>query len=186
MRVIGIDPGAKGALATIYDLVLYEEISFKTIKVEGHWPRIFAIVDLILHKAGWDDCNPHERLVSADLMLIEDYAHHAQGNTTFAPELRGVLMERLRQAGKIDRLVIVGIAQLKQFATGKGNDNKDVVMQQASKEAGRIFPSHDEADAYWLARIGKELLDPTPGLTKIRQQVLAKIRAANPALGGKA
>lgn len=83
-------------------------------------------------------------------------------------------------------VIVITPTALKKFATGKGNSNKEAVRDAANKEREKAglpwLKTHDEADAYWLLKIGLELEYDTlelPALPKYREDVIEQIK--NPA-----
>lgn len=85
-------------------------------------------------------------------IMLEGYAFKAPGRRQPVYEFGGVLRLYLLDVDK--RLREVPPAQLKQFATGKGNAQKDVVRACVARRWGFKTRSHDLADAYTLHRIG--------------------------------
>jgi crossover junction endodeoxyribonuclease RuvC len=85
-------------------------------------------------------------------IMLEGYAFKAPGRRQPVYEFGGVLRLYLLDIDK--RLREVPPSQLKQFATGKGNAKKGVVMACVAKRWGFKTRSHDLADAYTLHRIG--------------------------------
>jgi Holliday junction resolvasome RuvABC endonuclease subunit len=112
--------------------------------------------------AGW--------AMSADLIVIEAIGTR-QVQTAIALAYVHALVED-RCAGTI---VKVAPADLKKFAVGKGNADKDTVMLAAARHEPAIS-NNDEADAWWLWAIG-EWLAGRPFLeTDYRHKVIDKIR----------
>lgn len=89
-----------------------------------------------------------------DLAVIEGYALHAHGGTLAKlGEVAGVVKLRLFRMSV--PFVLVPPAELKQFATGRGNASK-AEMVAACVAAGGAPANDDEADAFWLRRYGME------------------------------
>jgi crossover junction endodeoxyribonuclease RuvC len=86
---------------------------------------------------------------------IEHYAMGAKWGREAAGELGGVLRVMLWENG----LPYKEIApmQLKQFATGKGTAQKDHILMAVYKKWGLEFRTNDEADAFILAQMIRNL-----------------------------
>lgn len=92
------------------------------------------------------------RLAVADVVLIEEFAFaksdayaHALG------ELAGVVKVCFYQRGI--PFVMVPLASLKKYATGKGNANKDQMLAAAVRQCPEI-EDNNAADAYFLRQMG--------------------------------
>ncbi len=130
------------------------------------------------------------------LVLLEDYAFSRGNQAHQMGELGGVLRRLLHRRGQ--RWMVVGTGQCKQYATGKGNAPKELMLQQVLKRWGVELGTSHEADAYTLARIGVALLAGerieaaggsaagVDGLTKVQVGVLEKIRGGKAAKADKA
>lgn len=90
-----------------------------------------------------------------DLVLLEGYAYAAKNQAHQIGELGGVIRTMLHKHNI--NWIEVAPPQVKKFATGKGNAQKDLVMLNVYKKWGAEFVSNDEADAYVLAKIGQAL-----------------------------
>ena len=92
------------------------------------------------------------------IAVFEDYGpiNRTSGKVTQRAEICGILKHALlRQAGV--PIIMVPPKSFKQFATGNGNASKDMMLDAAAKED--YYPdTTDEADAYFLAKIGAQLL----------------------------
>jgi Holliday junction resolvasome RuvABC endonuclease subunit len=87
--------------------------------------------------------------VAADLVVIEGYAFGAQGQGIYdRAELGGVIRYALWDMNI--PYVEISPASLKQYATGKGNAKKEVVLAEAIRRLDYKGTSNDEADALWL------------------------------------
>jgi len=114
--------------------------------------------------AGW--------AMSADLIVIEAIGTR-QVQTAIALAYVHALVED-RCAG--ENIVKVAPADLKKFAVGKGNADKDSVMLAAARHEPAIG-NNDEADAWWLWVIGEWLAGRPFIETDYRRKVIDKIRA---------
>ena len=90
-----------------------------------------------------------------DLAVIEGPAGVKYPATAFVlGELRGAVMLRLFQHAV--PFVEIPPKSLKKWATGNGNAGKDEMTQAAIGAGARIDrDQHDEADAFWLRRLGE-------------------------------
>jgi len=95
-----------------------------------------------------------------DLIVLEELAYGAQGAAKSTLDwLFGRIVDLVR-AYDIP-LLLVNVAAVKQFATGKGNADKDTVMlSMAHRYGDRVtLNNNNEADALALAFIGARYLD---------------------------
>lgn len=98
-----------------------------------------------------------------DLVALEDYAPHGAGLNALirVAEVGGIIRTLLER--RHYPTALIRPSTLKAFATGRGNAPKADVFN-AALEAGAKPTNTDEADAYWLARMGrahlKRLGDP--------------------------
>lgn len=100
--------------------------------------------------AALDATQPH-------LVSLEGYAYGARGRAVYnIGELGGIIRWILwtRQVPLIE----VPPAVLKKFATGRGNAPKEDVVVAAAK-VGTVVRYDDEADAWFLRAIGRQLMD---------------------------
>lgn len=112
---------------------------------------------------GYDRLRPMAQAVlgrchHADLVVIEGYDPHPRGALALirAAELGGIVRAGLNELAV--PWLEVPPSVLKKRATGKGNAGKPEVVKAAELDGAR--PSNDdEADAYWLRQIGRELLN---------------------------
>jgi crossover junction endodeoxyribonuclease RuvC len=112
--------------------------------------------------------------VPIDLVVIEDYAYSKGNQAHQVGELGGVIRRMLFK--KMQKWIVVAPSQVKKFATGKGNANKDLVLMNVYKKWGVEFSSSDEADAFVLAKIGQALLGGNEDLTKYQAEVIDELR----------
>lgn len=112
---------------------------------------------------GYDRLRPMAQAVlgrchHADLVAIEGYDPHPRGALALirAAELGGIVRAGLNELGI--PWFDVPPSVLKKRATGKGNAGKPEVVKAAELDGAR--PSNDdEADAYWLRQIARDLLN---------------------------
>lgn len=113
-------------------------------------------------------------------LLIEGYAFSKQGKgqgMLERAELFGIIKHRLFKGGYWNKVLIITPGSIKKFATGIGNVEKIQMMMQAYKEFGLEFKKDDEADAFWLAQIGKAIDGNFGKLNKKRQEVVELVCA---------
>lgn len=91
--------------------------------------------------------------------MIEGYSFGSQGRAVFnIGELGGVIRLML-WIGTV-KTYEVPPSTLKKYATGAGNANKSLVVQEAAKRSGITFLDDNQADAWWLWQIGLHLFEP--------------------------
>lgn len=89
---------------------------------------------------------------NADLVVLEGYSYGSKGRSVFQiGELGGVV--RMFLWGNSLSYVEVPPANLKRFATGKGNAGKDEVLAAAIRRLDYQGSSNDEADALFLRQM---------------------------------
>lgn len=96
------------------------------------------------------------------VVAIEGYAYRAKDSHAHSlGELGGVI--RLACARTSTPLLVVPPGNIKKFATGKGNANKQLVLTEAVRRLDYEGHSDDEADALWLWHLAQAWLnDGTP------------------------
>ncbi len=105
-------------------------------------------------------------------IVLEGYAVHGPGDPTLAPELGGIVRLGLHAFDAIE----VAPQLLKKYATGAGNAPKDAVMLQVYKRWGFDCGNDNNlADAYTLARMGRDAADPV-GTTQMQRDVLVRAK----------
>lgn len=146
-KTIGIDASLTGTGVVVLD---GDDISWSQridTKLKG-MERLIFIEERLKHII---------KQFSPTLVLIEGYAFSAKGLSYQIGELGGVIRMMLHKHEV--RWIEIPPAQVKKFATGKGNAQKDFVMLNVYKKWGAEFSSNDEADAFVLAKIGQALID---------------------------
>lgn len=127
-------------------------------------------------------------IVDGTLWVVEAYSlGGARGYAAaYVAEIGGVLRLRALELGA-DWLLEVPPSRLKKYATGDGSKNtgKPEMIAAALAQQGRLldltrYPNNgDEADAYWLRRLGIDLVIPPfeddldPALRKARSTIRA-------------
>jgi hypothetical protein len=120
------------------------------------------------------------------LLIIEGVPTHGAYNIVTLAELHGVVRDHLDGY----RPAYMDPSKLKKWATGNGNCKKAAMLPAAQTELGYAGKSEDEADAAWLAMVGRQLLGDTgPLFTAQRAALLAGVswpEGMDVALGGAA
>jgi crossover junction endodeoxyribonuclease RuvC len=112
-------------------------------------------------------------------IVIEGFSYGSKGRGVFSIAYLGFRireeLERLRIKDKIP-WIEVSPSQLKQFATGKGNAGKEIILQQVYKRWGFEAKDNNQADAYVLAQIGRAYLGEVDDLTDFQQKVVRTLK----------
>jgi Holliday junction resolvasome RuvABC endonuclease subunit len=110
----------------------------------------------------------------ADLVVIEAPAFSQSGAAHSLGALFGVVQVLLFQRGRT--AIFIEPQKLKKFAVDHGGAAKDAVLAAAIRD-GSPAKNFDEADAWWLRRMGQYAYSPDRrALPLYRQAVLAAIR----------
>jgi len=143
MKILAIDPATETGWAmgkTAYGLW-----SLKTRKDEStgmKWLRFKAKIQEV-----------HE-MESLDVIVYERPAGRHQGAVIHHAKLAGVI-EQFCVENKIEyRAYSAG--EIKKFATGKGNSNKEVMIKAAQEKYGYMGSNDNEADALHLWHLASE------------------------------
>lgn len=86
-----------------------------------------------------------------DIVVIEGYAYAPTGQRTQLAELGGVVKHYLAKMIN-PPFIIAQPNTIKKLATGNGRASKEQVLMMARQHYE--FKTHDEADAFWLAKWG--------------------------------
>jgi Holliday junction resolvasome RuvABC endonuclease subunit len=109
-----------------------------------------------------------------DLIVIEGYAfamHGSRGHDII--EFGGVLREHLTRY--CARFLEVAPSQLKLFGAGNGRADKKEIAAAVHERYGRVFESHDEADAWVCMQIGRCLLGEAEPTSAFEHEVICKL-----------
>lgn len=109
-----------------------------------------------------------------DLCCLEGYAYSRSNQAHQIGELGGVI-RRWLYLREIP-VVVIPPANVKKFASGSGNADKDTVMMHVLKRWGVESVNSHEADAYVLARMGLCLLGHKEKLMQAQEQALEPSR----------
>jgi len=113
-----------------------------------------------------------------ELICLEGYGFMSKAGNAQA-ELGGIVRRRLFKEKY--RYLEVAPSQVKKFASGKGNTQKEFMPLEVHKRWGVEFSTHDEVDAYVLARIAEAIMlfeDDEANLnqyTKFQQEVVLEL-----------
>jgi crossover junction endodeoxyribonuclease RuvC len=151
---IGLDPSLSSFGSYFLPLNHDEWYGFTTMTDTKHGTdtrRILDVAEEILQSIA---NLPHAPAIA----VFEDYGpiNRTSGKVTQRAEICGILKHHLLRIAKLP-LIMVPPPSLKQFATGKGNASKDMILDAAAKHS--YYPeSTDEADAFFLAKIGERII----------------------------
>jgi crossover junction endodeoxyribonuclease RuvC len=109
------------------------------------------------------------------MVVIEGYAYGAKNQREALGELHGVIRLALHQATV--PFALVAPTQLKKFATGIGNANKDTMIGEAAR-IGCPANDNNAVDAWWLYKMACEkysMYDRITGLPKAQRDVVNKV-----------
>ena len=110
-----------------------------------------------------------------DRIVIEGYGLNMKHASSIMPlvELGGLLRFMLHLDGL--QWLDPRPGQLKEFATGKGNSPKDVVMMHVLKRWGHASLTNNTADAFVCAAIGLAHADRPIGATKRMREIAGEL-----------
>lgn len=185
MLVIGIDPSLTGTGIVVLrngEVELAE--ATKNRSELGIIERVKLIRNRILEIEADLSDDKQEDYESPALIVIEGFSFASKGRSVFDIAYLGWRireeLERLRSEDGTPWLEVPP-SQLKKFATGQGNANKEIILQQVYKRWGVEFSDNNQADAYVLAQIGRAYLGETDDLTAFQQEVIANLKGEKPA-----
>lgn len=159
MKIVGID----ASLTSTGIAVIDTETKTYTIQSKKKGAaRLSEIRDSVLNE-----------IKDADLVVIEGYAFARPNQAHQIGELGGVLRVMMYENGI--KWIEIPPPRAKKFVTGKGNSQKDLIMQQVYKRWGVECETSDEADAFVLAKIGQALLGDRDNLTTFQLEVISEI-----------
>ena len=109
---------------------------------------------------------------SPERVVMEGYAN-GKGDNYAKGMWGGVARLLLHDMGLA--VVEVPPASLKKFATGKGNANKDTMLEAAIRRFGFQGHGNDEADAWLLLKMAEAAYDIGVTTTAYQDEALAKV-----------
>ena len=180
-RVLGIDPSLTATGLCWIDIDEHNGFWAGEVSTVGAPPpgkdrshramsrRVSALMELI-----------NNAVYNCDLIAIESMAYSAKGATAYVlPWVWGRVID-LAEHYSIPVLV-VGTSQVKKYATGKGNADKDQVLAAAIRRfPGLKITNNNEGDAAIIASVGCRYLGfPIDGKPTLAQlDVMKKIEPA--------
>lgn len=177
-KVLGIDPSATAtglaALSPSPGLIngarrpivgLAREFKPKTIGLK----RALQISDHVV--ATVEEVQP-------DLAVVEGYAFSNQHTLATLVEIGTLIRLMLLRLG-VPYLEPTA-SQVKKFATGNGNANKDLVLLNVYKRWGIEAPTNNVSDALAMGAIGLAHLGQLEPLTKEQAKIVSEIRKVTP------
>ena len=189
MIVVGIDPSLTGTgIIVLRNGELGKALTTKNEPKLGtieRVRRIYEQINNVIENLSTCYVNAYigdKRMIRWEppsLIVIEGFSYGSKGRGVFDIAYLGWRireeLERYRTEDDIPWLE-VSPSQVKQFATGKGNANKEIVLQQVYKRWGVEFNDNNQADAYVLAQIGRAYLSEMDNLTDFQQKVIQALR----------
>ena len=112
-------------------------------------------------------------LVASDLVVVEAIATRSTQTAIAISFVHALVLDQMTDRDA--PVHMIAPAQLKKYATGKGNADKDVMLLAAVRN-GSTCNNNDEADAYFLWAIGCHLIgEPVVDVTKYRSELIATL-----------
>lgn len=93
------------------------------------------------------------KVSKGDVVILEGYAMRALGRVFNIGELGGVIKYHFYTNGI--PFAVIPPANLKVYATGKGNASKKMMKQAAYDAGGFEFEDDNQCDAFWLRQMGQ-------------------------------
>lgn len=155
--VIGVDLSLTGTAICVLDYKSANIISVQTIDTKKHT----GIERIALIKKSLLDCVvKHSSAPVKRAIFVEGYSFGSKGRGVYnLGELGGCC--RLLFAGYCGGYWDVPPTSLKKFITGKGNVNKNVMLEKIYRKYGigsEILRDDNQVDSYGLARMGREFI----------------------------
>jgi len=180
--IIGIDPSL-----TSTGIIILRDGEVELAETTKNRPEIGTInrVRLIRERIASiiENLSDGKQWQAPDLIVIEGFSYGSKGRSVFDIAYLGWRireeLERLKERDNIP-WIEVPPSQLKQFATGKGNANKEIILQQVYKRWGVEFGDNNQADAYVLAQIGRAYLGEADDLAAFQREVIANLKGEKP------
>lgn len=169
-NVLGFDPSLVSsgyAYSTPDGTILSGRVRPKKLRGEARLDFISAQFEQLI-----DNLFLHYR--SPPLIVYEGYAMGMRGTPGRffdIGELGGVL--KLIAYRKYLRVLLVPPANLKKFATGKGNADKETIASVLADSRGLSFANDDEMDAFILMEMGQAYLEPRRARASYRKEALS-------------
>ena len=182
MLIIGIDPSLTSTgIVVLRDGKVELAVTTKNKPELGTIDRVRLIYERIVCVA--ENLTDGEKWQAPDLIVIEGFSYGSKGRSVFDIAYLGWRireeLERLRTEDNIPWLEVPP-SQLKKFATGQGNANKEIILQQVYKRWGVEFSDNNQADTYVLAQIGRAYLGGMDDLAAFQLEVIANLKGEKP------
>lgn len=178
MIVMGLDPSL-----TSTGIVLLNDGQIEIARTTKNQPDIGTVARVLAIVKEIEKIINHPN-IPPDLVVIEGFSFGSTGRSLFDTAYLGWrIRESLESFRERDNIpwIEVSPAQLKQFATGKGNAPKEVVLQQVYKRWGVELRDNNQADAFTLAKIGEAYLRyPQDRLPDFQLGVIQALKGEKP------
>ena len=187
MLIIGIDPSltATGIVVLRNGEVELAESTNNRPEL-GIIERVKLIRNRILEIEADLSDDKGKKYESPALIVIEGFSFASKGRSVFDIAYLGWRireeLERLREQDNVP-WIEVSPTQVKKFATGKGNTNQEIILQQVYKRWNYETDNNNIADAFVLAKIGEAYLQNNyepHDLTLFQFEVIADLKGEKP------
>ena len=180
--IIGIDPSLTSTgIVVLRGNKVELAVTTKNKPALGTIERVRLIYERIVDIQ--ENLSDGEKWQAPDLIVIEGFSYGSKGRSVFDIAYLGWrIREELEWLKEQDNIPWLEVppSQLKKFATGQGNANKEIILQQVYKRWGVEFSDNNQADAYVLAQIGRAYLGGMDDLTAFQQEVIANLKGEKP------
>jgi len=185
MLIIGIDPSLTSTgIVVLRGNKVELAVTTKNKPALGTIERVRLIYERIVDIQ--ENLSDGEKWQAPDLIVIEGFSYGSKGRSVFDIAYLGWrIREELEWLKEQDNIPWLEVppSQLKKFATGQGNANKEIILQQVYKRWG--YETHDNniADAYVLAQIGRAYLQDSykpDDLNLFQLEVIANLKGEKP------
>ncbi len=181
--IIGIDPSLTSTgIVVLRGNKVELAVTTKNKPALGTIERVRLIYERIVDIQ--ENLSDGEKWQAPDLIVIEGFSYGSKGRSVFDIAYLGWrIREELEWLKEQDNIPWLEVppSQLKKFATGQGNANKEIILQQVYKRWGVEFSDNNQADAYVLAQIGRAYLGEVEDLTAFQQEVISVLKDDKPA-----
>lgn len=180
--IIGIDPSLTSTgIVVLRGNKVELAVTTKNKPALGTIERVRLIYERIVDIQ--ENLSDGEKWQAPDLIVIEGFSYGSKGRSVFDIAYLGWrIREELEWLKEQDNIPWLEVppSQLKKFATGQGNANKEIILQQVYKRWGVEFSDNNQADAYVLAQIGRAYLGGMDDLAAFQQEVIANLKGEKP------
>ncbi len=180
--IIGIDPSLTSTgIVVLRGNKVELAVTTKNKPALGTIDRVRLIYERIVDIQ--ENLSDGEKWQAPDLIVIEGFSYGSKGRSVFDIAYLGWrIREELEWLKEQDNIPWLEVppSQLKKFATGQGNANKEIILQQVYKRWGVEFSDNNQADAYVLAQIGRAYLGGMDDLAAFQQEVIVNLKGEKP------